>query len=312
MKIKKLFIGVFAATYLFGCLAFVVFVSYNKSKQSAVKNNLSKTSFIVEKPETELDAKIMNSCCYRDNFAKTISAEEYQSETDFEVFNLADFGDASDVDDYNKYFLETGEVSNGEDIKAKSGETWFGFFNESNEDVLRPTKIKISHRKENTLTWTNISVKDKNEPLFLVKGLKNIKKRKVVTLFRGVTFEEADENKQPTYLRNGFVKDFRLGETNYTLRVKEGVNEEQQRVWVLLLETGKVSQIISHITYSGEEAEVGNLFWVGDLDGDNKLDFYMDFYGYEKGYYSTGLFLSSEAKKGKLVKNFDYLMFGGC
>lgn len=78
---------------------------------------------------------------------------------------------------------------------------------------------------------------------------------------------------------------------------------------VLLLENDVESQIID---FSYDNRFVGNLYWVGDLDSDGKLDLFMNFWNYEKGYYSSGLFLSSEAKKGQLVKRFEFLAYGGC
>jgi hypothetical protein len=38
----------------------------------------------------------------------------------------------------------------------------------------------------------------------------------------------------------------------------------------------------------------------------------MDFWNYEKGYYASGLFLSSEAENGKLVNLLDYFALSSC
>ena len=78
-----------------------------------------------------------------------------------------------------------------------------------------------------------------------------------------------------------------------------------------MLETGNIKQIV-HFVHFAEGNYVGSLYWVGDLDRDGKLDLFMDFYGYEKGGYKSGLFLSSVAEKGNLVKKFEYFILGGC
>lgn len=150
---------------------------------------------VIEQTETKLESK------------KVVEADEP------ETFDLKELKKAEEtVNSFNKHLLETGEVSNGEDIKAKTGETWLGFFR--NQSILRPTKIKVSYSKDHGLDWTRISVKDKENPLFLVKGLKNTKRGKAKTLFSGFTHEEYDEDHLPTSLKKGFVKNFRLGGTD--------------------------------------------------------------------------------------------------
>ena len=112
--------------------------------------------------------------------------------------------------------------------------------------------------------------------------------------------------------KDGFNKKFNIGNTEYSLRVEKGISTKQRPIMILFLETAKTSQIVHFIYYMEKGDYVGNLYWVGDLDRDGKLDLYMDFWNYEKGYYSSGLFISSEAKKGSLVKKYKYLGFGGC
>ena len=212
----------------------------------------------------------------------------------------------------NNNFIEPGEVTNPEDFKFKRGETWMGLFGKNEDYTLRQTKVHLRKFREHDLDWTNISVKDKEKPLFLVKNLKRVKAGKIVTLFRGTLSDEADENNQSTAIEKGFYKEFKLGERNYTLRVEQGLSENRETIAVLILETGTESQIIDVVYTEGDWVNMGSLYWVGDLDKDGKLDLYKDFWNYEKGYYLSGLFLSSEAKKGQLVRRFEFLAYGGC
>lgn len=210
----------------------------------------------------------------------------------------------------NKHFIEPGEVSNGEDFKIKSGEKWIGLFGNNKKFNVRQREVQ--RRKvvyERGEIWTDISVKEKEKPLFLVKNLKNFKAGKVTTLFSNPLLNNADENHKSTSIEKGFYEEFKLSERKYTLRVEEGVDEENKPILALQLESGNESQTIH---YSYDEKFVGTLFWVGDLDSDGKLDIFMDFWGYEKGYYSSGLFLSSKAEKGQIVKRFEYYALGAC
>jgi hypothetical protein len=90
------------------------------------------------------------------------------------------------------------------------------------------------------------------------------------------------------------------------------LTKSKEKILALVLESGKSSQIIHFIYYHEFGDWVGSLLWVGDLDRDGKLDLYMDFYGYEKGGYGSGLFLSSEAEKGELVKQVADFSASGC
>ena len=284
MKITKTFVSIFLLAFLVGILSYYLIPK--------IKNNVELKPLVqaisLESPATNIEVKVQPN-----------------------IFDVENFWDESEGK-YNTNFLETGEVSNVDDIKAKSGEIWFGFFNENGKDVLRSTKIKVKFTDGEDLSWKEISVKDKTNPLFLVKDIKKLKKGEVKTLYREKSDEENGDYNESATIKEGFNKKFHLGNIEYTLRVEKGVSTKQEPILVLILETETTSQIVHFIYYMDKGDYVGNLYWVGDLDRDGKLDLYMDFYGYEKGGYSSGLFLSSEAEKGKLVKKSEYFMLGGC
>lgn len=284
MKITKVKISIFFTAFLIGISVIYLIPKKEPKKQEVITEEPVQVELVAPEVETKVQPK---------------------------TFDVKDFW--NDEEKFNRNFLETGEVSNVDDIKAKSGEIWFGLFNENGKNVLRPTRLKVKVYKSEGLDWKKVSVKDKNNPLFLLKNKKNLKIGEVNTLFRGRTWQEArKDDAEMTTMKEGFNEKFNLSNTEYTLRVEKGVDNEQNQILVLLLETSTTSQIVYYIDYAGEGDYVGDLFWVGDIDHDGKLDLYMDFWNYEKGYYSSGLFLSSEAEKGNLVKKSEYFMLGGC
>lgn len=291
MKIKKLFISVFLTAFSIGVIGYWLIpkIENESQKKEIAKVPLKET--ILPKIET-------------DNKPNVYEIEHlWRNEPIFRI-NL----------------LEAGENFHGEDIKAKSGETWLGLFEDKDNYYLRSSKIKIENvyddlfdYKKNRKTGINLSVKDKSKPLFLLKNADKIRAGKVKTLFRGLWWDEAYKfEKKTTELENGFIKKFKLGNEEYKLEVKEGVDKKGRRILVLELQNKEITQIVSFVYYYESFEPVGNLLWVGDLDHDGKLDLYMDFYGYEKGGYSSGLFLSSEAETGKLVKQVAGFTTTGC
>lgn len=245
--------------------------------------------------------------------SQQLQVAQFESKTEIlqlPIFNVEEFWNEPE-NQHNKRLLETGEVTNTKDIKAKSGETWFGLFSENSKEFLRSTKIKIGSKKEFGFSWKKVSVKEKTKPLFLLKKSKPLKEGKVTTLWREKTQNEVEEWNESATIRENFTKKFILGEREYTLHTVKGLSEKHEPILVLMLETENTSQII-HIIYFEEGNYVGNLYWAGDLDNDGKLDLFMDFYGYEKGYYNSGLFLSSEAERGKLVKKLEYFALSTC
>jgi hypothetical protein len=285
MRKLLLIFSVYTATFFIG-VSFVIFLHFVKTKNIEELPKQTESKAELAKPPKEIVATP-------------------------KIFAVKNFWDEIQNHE-NKYLIEPGEVDQ-KDIKIKSGKSWLGLFGDSHNSYLRQTKVRIDQTDKTMLDWSEITVEGKESPLFLVKGLRKVKAGKVTTLFRGKTLrEETEEEIKLTKMEKGFSREFKLGERQYTLRVEEGVDEKNEKIQVLLLETDKMSQIVFYIDYVGNGDYVGDLYWVGDLDSDGKLDLFMNFWNYEKGYYSSGLFLSTEAKKGQLVKRFEFLAYGGC
>lgn len=231
--------------------------------------------------------------------SEIVKSVEIKKQPIFEVEDVRDFSDD------NKALLEIGWDSYC-DTDVKSGDSWFGLYTSNGKYVLNPTKLSVRTQRDEEYIWKEISIRNKNEPMFLVKNLKNLKKGKVKTLFHNYNWRENyKDDFEATTIDNEFIKSFSIGENNYTLRVKEGFSESEEPIMVLVLEDGNTSQIIGS-AYNAEDNYVGYLNWAGDLDNDGKLDFFMEYYLGEKCAYASALFLSSEAEDGNLVKKFGF------
>lgn len=300
MKITKTFTSVFLATFLIG------YVSVLPTKKTTMPNQSEKE--ISQRQDFN-------------NSIKEVPKVKDEPKFEPEIFNLPDFSEDDETPKYKMKLMdiiETGNNFEKEEIEGvKSGEIWLGLFEENDGFYLRNTKIKIqSEQRKNYGRKDSLTIRldRKGESVFLLKDAEKLRKGEVTTLYRSIS---NDENSDSNTLKRGFVKDFPrscIYDTIYTLRVKDALTTSNEKALALILESEKpiykdgklttelTSQVLHHIIYSGHGDYVGNLIWVGYLDKDDKPDFYMEFFNYEKGSFSSGLFLSSEAEKGQLVK----------
>lgn len=301
MKIKKTVFGIvfFLSTFLVGYVSVLLIRETTTSEKTAVIH--LQTEHI---------------------FSEELSKPAPKIEESFEpkIFDLTDFEDLEESDyKYKTKLIDISVSSNNfrkEDIEARSGETWLGLFQEKGKYFLRYTKIEI--RPERRPDWkrddsVTIKTDKKTDPFFLLKHAENLREGEIKTLYRRISYEESEGlgiDSEP--MGRGYVKKFQFGGVKYTFRVKEGLTKSKKKILALILETEETSQIVDYISYYESGDYVGNLLWVGDLDRDGKLDFYMDEYTYEKGGFGSGLYLSSEAEKGKLVKDVAGFGLPGC
>lgn len=283
MKITKTFAGVFLITFLIGCV--LVFLT-------------KKT------PAPDKSEKAILQAQNHHDFAKVIS--ESKVKTEVEQKTIEEIVDWKEEDDskFKIKLLETGEGFHGDQINAKSGEIWLGLFKENGAYLLRSTKIKVRLVRDEMVdeigrkTGKNVSVNGKNQPIFLLKKADMLREGEVKMLFYNPEGEELASFEKP------FVAEYEINNKKYTLRAERIDNSAK-----FTLETENVKQILYSVDRMGDAT--WSLSWVGDLDGDGKLDVFADlndFYNFSE----RRLFLSSQAEKGKLVKQVANFWTSGC
>lgn len=242
-----------------------------------------------------------------------------------------------DIDEPDKFscrLLITGSAFHAEQIKIKNGEKWLGLFKNGKTYSLKPATVKIklvpdeilhgnSSEQKGKLTGKSIGVASGVKPVFLLKNSR-IRPGRVETFFRGVSgsnfdSEFSESEKRPTFLDKHFSQTYKLGGKVYNLKVIKAKNKRSEPILALILEGDGKRQLL-HTFWTRGEGEhgeknwlgsVGTLYWVGDLDRDNKPDFYLSLFAHEI-ISERFILLSSKAKKGKLVKKTALFSTSGC
>ncbi len=210
--------------------------------------------------------------------------------------------------------LETGEF-HGEEVSAKTGERWLGVHVSEQGSLLLPYRltVKAVHdpiigEDDSQKTGKAVSVDLPLEPVFLVRAPMLSEGPIKTTFNQPLNYEKGFERFDPISLR--------LGETEYVLKGTGGENPVKCRDHSfpknakLVLVSGKVEQVLYSLDDCGNDPN-WYLLWAGDLDRDGKLDLYASV----NQHYNVSerrLFLSSQAKKGELVKEVAEFVTSGC
>jgi len=209
-----------------------------------------------------------------------------------------------------KYSIKLAETGTGVITEAKNREKWFGLFETNGNYFLRETKLKVSRQEdpgEEYIGGRDIDVAGINKPLFLIKNAPKLREGKAITSFRGwdntlarkLGNSHVEISSSPeTFFETNFGKTFEIGKETFVLRVLEAKNKAGEKIWALCLYGGNQRQVL--YTAKGDFAQLGILYWIGDLDHDGRPDIYCLLYGDDDS--GNVLFLSSRAEKGKLVK----------
>lgn len=204
--------------------------------------------------------------------------------------------------------LTTGSF-HGNEVQARSGEQWLGLLPESSGFAWKPVTLTTRRvidpfvDEAGKETGIEVSVAD-DDPVFLIKGAAGLLGNKVSTVLHdpeGLSFAEKDP------------LEFALpGHAPYRISVVHGQpgSDSPGKASLLILESGGLRQVLYEWT-DGFIDQHCELLWAGDLDGDGRLDLFLNLSGHYNVMERT-LFLSSGRSEGDLVKRIAVFRTVGC
>jgi hypothetical protein len=210
--------------------------------------------------------------------------------------------------------LETGGVFHGDEVSARTGESWLGLYVAKGGSTLSPSVVRVEAAEDpisnigpGNKTGKLVRVNRKAVPVFLISGAHGLSHGRVVTSYVGET--TLTDNSNMTV---------RLAGVEYGLKVLvarkstiPGVTFDDAK---LILSKGVLTQVIYDLGGDGRhEAETADwkLLWAGDLDGDRRLDLYVQVSGHYD-FIEHRLFLSSRARPEQLVRELAEFVTSGC
>ena len=175
----------------------------------------------------------------------------------------------------------------GDEVQARSGESWLCLMSDREREELKPCTIEVKQVHDPIMqddTGKEVSLRGGGNALALFRDIPLLKPGPVRTYFLGraslmpETFLEVGGDHP---LRFGLQKEHK---GSYSLILWEG--------------DGSVSQTLREGAFNGDGAP--ELLWAGDLDRDGKLDLLLDISNHSN-VSEVALFLSSLASTGELV-----------
>ena len=298
MKIKLFYVSVFLAAFILSY--FLVFKPASYKPHSSIKEEKDHTH---ETP------------------ANSVFAE------DLEIINANEEWMYEEKYQYKIRLLETGKGLHGDEVPAKDGEQWLGFFKENGDMSLKKTRVTITRVHDDIIDDKNIKAKtgkdvgvrgETADPLFLLKNAAKLKEGSVKTFFTGLTYKQFLKDKSTelspddymTTLTPGFIQTYEVDGEKYVLKAVRAQNQRHEKILALIMEGAGKRQVI-HTIHAEANSYVGILYWAGDLDRDGKPDLYLELYQHDN-IDNKVLLLSSEADADQLVKVGAYFWTSGC
>jgi hypothetical protein len=208
--------------------------------------------------------------------------------------------------------VETGLFHDSE-VRARTGETWLGLYVSEGRSTLAPSVVTVEPVNDVVVDeepWQKsgraVSVRRKADPVFLISGTKLLKPGRVRTSSaRALTLTNASD------VRLQLAGDEYKLKVSTTGTIESGTMSRDDAK--LILSKGGLSQVIYDLGGEGGETETveWKLLWAGDLDGDSKLDLYVQV----SEHYNViehRLFLSSQAGVKQLVREVAEFTITGC
>lgn len=199
----------------------------------------------------------------------------------------------------------------GDELPKDTSGEWYGIYTTSNGYELRKTPFQINTVRDEVLddpgpdaekTGKEIVFKDNQKPLFMIRGL-NLSKRKLKT----AAF-------QPGKISVNETRVIEFNGNKYGLSVS-GISKDAHTTSDLkiIVQSGTEKEILFSAPPETKVEAPGNvdLIWAGDLDGDDKLDLFIQpVYHYNTMDYQ--LFLSSKGQGQNMMRMAARLVLLGC
>lgn len=195
----------------------------------------------------------------------------------------------------SRFSLLTPGEFHGNEVSAKSGERWVGLFDEPSGASWRLVTLRVTPFEDldddpGEHTGRRVAIVEEGTPVLLLKAPELLATVRVQSL-----------QIRNRALSNGDAVDLSLGSAPYRLEVRNPKTPtgEISDGSELRLVNGTAVQTLYRL---GDEVDGPDwsLIWAGDLDGDNKLDLFVnvsDHYNVEERI----LFLSTTAAAGRMV-----------
>jgi hypothetical protein len=188
----------------------------------------------------------------------------------------------------------------------KKGTKWQGLFCNNEGCEVKNINVQINKRKEKNVLDEYEAIDDlkfKGDPIALFpKG--NFKLGKVQSSYYfNKSFYDFLESEQFKTLKATGKWTMKLGNQSLTLSWVETKDKDEMKYYSYSINDDKTKQNLFttdiESKYGGEKFPI--IHWVGDLDGDGKLDVILSIPDDNCGF-DERLYLSSKAEKGKLLK----------
>lgn len=214
---------------------------------------------------------------------------------------------------YKIKLLTTGDF-HGKDVELKTGTTkdWTGLYRQKNKFFLLPATIKIKAARDplasedsGDRSGKKVSTNHNSPDVFLLKNAPMLRAGEVKTLFC------ANED-EPDNINRKYRRQFEFNEKKYTLAVEDstvGGDEWLTEKSKMTVTADNLKQTIYRQKYCSDC--LWDLYWVGDLDKDGKLDFFINLTDHYNSI-TYRLFLSSPAGKGEIVREVAVFRITGC